>query len=226
MAKTHVIIPVLFFTILLVACNGGGSGSALLYSENFDEGNSCFDSNAMDIGALSIENGELILEITEPYSLYWDTCEEVTLTNFTIELDMYDDTSGEGFHFYGLQLRSGSEDGGPDQYYVVRFGMGEGISSASCVGFANENSFEDITKSPSGDSCWVDLPEPIHPGQWNHFEITLDGPMITYKVNDVHVASINDARLTQGSFALLAGTHDEDSARIKFDNIRITALDE
>ena len=101
------------------------------------------------------------------------------------------------------------------------------ISPASCAGIATDSAWIDnLTESPSDDSCWVDLPAGIQPGQWNHFEITANGPELTYKVNDVFVASVNDPRLTQGTIALLAGTHDEDSARVKIDNIRITALEE
>ena len=134
-------------------------------------------------------------------------------------MDVHDDTCDEGFHFLGLQFRG--EPIADQQHYLVRFGLGGASSPDSCDALASDSSFENITESPIADSCWVELPEAFQSGQWNHFEITANGPVITYMVNDIFVASLNDPRLTEGIFALLAGTNSADSARIKIDNIRI-----
>lgn len=234
MTKVHLSIILPVCALLLAACAGGASpppatqevsDASVLYAENFDDGESCFDPEELAFAALSIEEGELIMEVTDSGKLFWSTCEEVLLDNFTFEMDVYDDTSAGGFHFFGLQFRKDPVEGGSNQYYLVRFGLGEGPSTASCAGLASDSAWiANLTASPSGDSCWVDLPERIEPGQWNHFEITADGPVLTYKVNDVFVASVDDPRLTQGTIALFAGTHSGDSARFKIDNISITEL--
>ena len=236
MTKGHASIILPVCALLLIACAGGESPPvatekvsdvSVLYAENFDDGESCFDPEVLAFAALSIENGELIMEVTDSGKLFWSTCEEVMLDNFTFEMDVYDDTSAEGFHFFGLQFRKDPVEGGSAQYYLVRFGLAEGSSPASCAGMATDSAWiANLTESPSDDSCWVDLPERIEPGQWNHFEITANGPVLTYKVNDVFVASVDDPRLAQGTIALLAGTHSGDSARVKIDNIRITTLEE
>jgi len=200
------------------------SDVSLLLVENFDDAETCFNREVAPYDVLEIENGEFIMGVNESAGLIWSTCEGLELDNFTFEMDVYDETGGEGFRFFGLQFRKGSAGDGSDQYYLVRFGFGGDRSPASCVGLASDSSWIDnLTQSTSGDSCWVDLSDPIQPGEWNHFEITTNGSEITYKVNDALVSSVNDSRLTQGRVALLAGTNDEDNARFKIDNIRITA---
>ena len=247
MTKIRSSIILFVYTFLLIACAGveepaaestvdaptpfveeptaeSTDDASLLFVENFDSEETCFNREIVPYDVLEIENGEFIMGVNESAGLIWSTCEGLELDNFTFEMDVYDETSGEGFHFFGLQFRKGPVDGGSNQYYLVRFGLGGGDSPASCAGIASDNSWIDnLTESPSGDSCWVDLPELIQPGEWNHIEITANGSEITYKVNDISVTSVNDTRLTRGTIALFAGTHDEDSARIKIDNIRITA---
>lgn len=236
MTKAHLSIIFFVGVLLLTACAGGESlpadaekvsDAAVLYTENFDDGESCFDPNMADFADLSIENGELIIEINESSKFAWSPCTDVVLDNFTFEMDVYDDTSAEGFHFFGLQLRREPGEGSARQYYLIRFGLGEDPTPASCAALATDSSWiANLTESPSDDSCWVDLPDPIQPGEWNHFEISANGPVLTFAVNDAVVASVSDSRLTQGTIALLAGTHEADSARVKVDNIRITALAE
>ena len=236
MSKAHSSIILLVCALLLAACAGGESlppatektsDAFVLYAENFDDGQSCFDPETLAFASLSIEDGELIIDMTDSAKLFWSTCEEVMLDNFAFEMDVYDDTSAEGFHFFGLQFRKDPAEDGSAQYYLVRLGLGGGSSPASCAGMASDSAWiANLTESPSDDSCWVDLPEGIEPGQWNHVEITANGPVITYKVNDVFVASVTDPRLTEGTIALLAGTHAGDSARVKIDNVRITSPEE
>jgi hypothetical protein len=222
--------------LLLAACAGDESpptnaekanDATVLYTENFDDGESCFDPNMADFAGLSLENGELIIEIKESSKFAWSPCADVVLDNFTFEMDVYDDTSVEGFRFFGVQLRKEPGEGSSKQYYLIRFGLGEDPTPAACAALATDNTWiANLTESPSDDSCWLDLPEPIQPGEWNHFEITANGPELTFAVNDIFVASVNDSRLSQGTIALFAGTHEADSARVKIDNIRVTALEE
>jgi len=236
MTKAHLSIVLFVGVLLLTACARGESSSsdaekagdsAVLYAENFDDGESCFDPTMADFAVLSIENGELIININESSKFAWSPCEDVVLDNFTFEMDVYDDTSVEGFHFFGLQIRKEPGEDRSRQYYLIRFGLGEDPTPASCAALATDSTWIDnLTESPSDDSCWVDLPEPIQPGEWNHIEITANGPVLTFEVNGNFVASVNDSRLTQGTIALFAGTHEADSARVKIDNIRITALEE
>lgn len=236
MTKAHSSIVLFVSILLLTACAGGESpppnaeevsNATMLYTENFDDGESCFDPNMADFAALSIENGELIIDINESNKFIWTACEEVVLDNFTYEMDVYDDTSAEGFRFFGVQLRKEPGEGRSRQYYLIRFGLGDDPTPASCAALATDNSWIDnLTQSPTDDSCWVDLPKPIQPGEWNHFKISANGSELTFEVNDTFVASVTDSRLTEGTIALLAGTHEADSARIKIDNIRITAPEE
>lgn len=79
----------------------------MLYAENFDNGESCFDPEVLAFATLSIENSELLMEVTDSRKLFWSTCEEVMLDNFTFEMDVNDDTSAEGFHFFGLRSATG-----------------------------------------------------------------------------------------------------------------------
>jgi len=197
---------------------------AALYSEDFEDGSSCFEEAQLQNASLALENGELIVEISNSGELLWSTCEELELSNFTIELDIFDDSSAPGFHYFGLQLRSEASADGTLNWYEVHFGLGEGFVPAFCSGLATESTFESFTESLYDDSCWVDLPVRIEAGQWNHFEISANGPVLTYSVNGTFIASLNDARIEQGNFGLLAGTFDSESSRIKFDNIRITTL--
>jgi len=224
MLKAYPSIIVIIFAVLLAACSGGSSSSSLPFVENFDDEETCLNRDVASFGVLEIENGEFIIGVNAVNQLVWSTCEEIVLDNFTFEMDFYDETNGEGFRFIGLQFRKGPVNGGSNQYYLVRFGMGGSASPTSCVGMASDNSWIDnLTKSPDGNSCWVDLPMPIQPNEWNHVEITANGSEITYKVNNVLVTTVDDSRLTEGVIALFAGTHDEDNARFKIDNIRITA---
>jgi len=224
MRKANPFITLFICIFLLTACGGGRGSASLPFVENFDDEETCFNRDVESFGVLDIENGEFIIGVKAYNQLVWATCEDVLLDDFTFEMDFYDETDGDGFHFFGLQFRKGPVDGGYNQYYLVRFGLGGGDPPASCAGMASANSWIDnLTESPSGDSCWLKLPEPVQSGEWNHVEITANGADITYKLNDVLITSVNDTRLTQGVIALFAGTHDEDNARIKIDNIRITA---
>lgn len=224
MTKAQPGIILFVCAFLLTACSGGVGAASLPFVENFDDEETCFNRDVASFGVLEIENGEFIIEVNDRNKLVWSTCEGMLLDDFTIEMDVYDETGGEDFRFFGVQFRKGPADGGSDQYYLVRFGLGGGEPPASCAGLASDSSWIDnLTQSPSGDSCWVELSDSIQPGEWNHVEITASGPEITYKVNDEPVTGVNDARLTRGVIALFAGTHDEDSARFKIDNIRITA---
>lgn len=227
---SKVLSSILFICAFLLAACAGVEQSATEsvsdvsepFVENFDDEETCFNRDVDSRGVLDIENGEFIVGVKANNQLVWATCEDVMLDDFTFEMDFYDETEGEGFRFFGLQFRKGPVEGS-NQYYLVRFSLGGDEPPASCVGMASDNSWIDnLTESPDGNSCWVDLPMPIQPNEWNHVSITANGSEITYKLNDVLVASVNDSRLTQGLIALYAGTHDEDNARVKIDNIRIT----
>jgi hypothetical protein len=202
------------------------SDDSALYAEDFEDGTSCFEPAQLQNASLGLENGELIIDVTSSGELIWSTCEEVQLSDFSIELDIYDDTTAAGFHYFGLLFRSEPAADGSLNWYEVHFGLGEGFSPAFCSGLATETTFESFTESIYDDSCWVDLPERIEAGQWNHFEISANGPVLTYSVNGTFIAALNDPRIEQGNFGLLAGTFDGEASRIKFDNIRITTLTE
>ena len=200
--------------------------TSLLYAEDFDDGASCFAQESLENASLQLENAEMVIDVQSADQIIWSICEDVELSDFTIAVDILDDSSSEGFHYFGVILRSEPVDDESNQWYEINFGLGEGFTPAFCAGVGSESTFESFTESLYDDSCWVDLPERIEAGQWHHFEIRADGPVLTITVNDTFVAALNDPRIQQGVFGLSAGTFDAESAHIKFDNIQITALDE
>lgn len=218
--------------ILLAACAGGedpGSGAdlaALPITESFDDAGSCFNLDSGDASNLRIESGELVLELNNDFGLEWSTCEDVQLENFTLELDVYDDSNSDSFHFFGVQFRRSPQDGGGFQNYVARIGLGEGGPSA-CIGLASNSSWiSDLTHSPDGDTCWIEMNAPFHAGDWNTFAVTVDGPEIRLALNGVEVASASDDRLEAGVFAILLGTHEAETARFRVDNVRVSSVGE
>lgn len=231
--------PIYLVTILLLsACAGKEqptsvteteSDATVLYEDNFEDGESCFNLEVSpDVGVLSIERGEFTMGVNRSRALVYATCEGLVLDNFRLDMDVIDDTSDSGFRFYGLQFRKQSSEGPADvanSHYLFRLGQEKGTTPASCAGLAtNRNWLEDLTESPDGDSCWVDLSESIPAGQWVHHTITADGPELTYAVNDVVVARVSDSRLSQGAIALFVGAHEAENVRVRIDNFRITAL--
>ena len=228
MKALHRIIHVSLLLILLTACAGGEDPdpgadiAALPFTESFEDADSCFNLNSGDTSDLRIENGELVMALNTDFGLEWSTCQDLQLDNFTLKLDVYDDSASDDFYFFGVQFRRTPQDGGGFQNYVARIGLG-GDGPSACLGLASNNSWvSDLTQSPSGDSCWIEMDAPFHAGEWNHFELTANGPEIRLALNGVEVASASDDRLTWGAFAILLGTHEADAAGFRVDNVRVS----
>jgi hypothetical protein len=194
------------------------------FFEDFEDGESCFDLETLEFAEAEIINGELIVQVNEIFSLVWFTCSEVFIDNFTLELDIIDESDSAGFRFFGVQIRKNLGEGSSQDHYIVRFGLGDNSPPKSCVAFASESSFENITGIPGSSSCWVDLQNPFESGEWIHVQLTVIGSQIAYSIDGEDVLMVEDSRQLEGSFALLAGTNSAEVARFKIDNIQIAAI--
>jgi hypothetical protein len=113
----------------------------------------------------------------------------------------------------GAQKKGSKKGGGPAHYEVqIRDKVTEGASAnyltASLAGMA---------MAPADAT--------IRPGEWNSYEITIDGDHMVVVYNGRQTAEANDSQLTTGAIALeSAHPVDPPEATIEFRNIKIKRL--
>ena len=244
MRNPHLYFMLPVCLLLLAACTGTDSPTTspepppaatatpietILYEEGFDDSETCFNLDVdPGLGSLQIANGELVMGINQPSTFIYATCEDVEMSDFKFEMDVFDESGQAAFHFYGLQFRKGVPDGSTamtNHYYLFRLGQAEDARTAVCAGLATDRSWEEnLTEAADGSSCWLELAAPIPTGQWNHHAIEAKGTELSYSVNDTVIAQITHTELIAGRVALFIGTHEAESARVRVDNVRITEL--
>jgi hypothetical protein len=86
-------------------------------------------------------------------------------------------------------------------------------------------------QAPTGSLGWeflVDWTESqaIHRGrETNRLRVELNGPTMTFWVNDVELATVSDERYTEGDVGVIAGTfYDEPGTHVLFDNFSVEPL--
>lgn len=203
----------LFVAILVVvlgaACGGDGdAGDAVAFSDDFEAPGGWHTSSDPEVD-ISYSDGSLGIEIKVIDRVAWSVAGR-SVSDGIVSVDATP-VGGPDDNAYGLVARHVDDRNfyrfeiSADGYYAVQAPTGS-------VGW---EFLVDWTESPA-----------IHRGrETNRLSVKLDGPAMTFFVNDVELVSVTDERYSQGDVGVIAGTfYVEAGTHILFDAFSIEPL--
>lgn len=156
----------------------------------------------------AVINERMLININEPQTMQYAALNKPIFNNFTLEVDAVQVT-GSPESSYGVLFRMSS----PAEFY--RFAIrGDGLYMIE-------------RHDPDGWTRFMKDWEPtnaIHQGvgQNNHIKVIAEDSALSFYVNDIIVAQLNDSRYTEGNIALDAGTFGQTNLQVAFDNVLVT----
>jgi hypothetical protein len=187
---------------LLAAC---GSGEQLPWSDEFSDPSSGWKTESDSSAEVTYQDGAVRVFVKAPNSLAWASAGR-TFSDFhlTVEATQF---AGPDDNEYGVLVRM--ED--PDHFY--RFSIsGDGYY---LVGKYDGAEWENLT----GDWTTSDA---IHQGAaTNTLEVICQGATMTFIVNGVQLAQVEDSDYARGDIGLYTGTFFEPDVEVHFDNLRV-----
>lgn len=190
---------------LLAACGGQ-------YRETFD---SRLDWNINGNSGVSggVEDGEMLISVDFPGSMFWTTAGRRNLANGTFEVEAQV-REGSSETAYGLIFRA--EDNARDFYYFVVSADGY-YSIGGCIEECEDNQF-----IPIAPEMWI-LTNMITPNanEKHTLRVEANGSDLAYFIDDVEIGRFSDTTLTAGDVGLFVQTFDS-GATVAFDNLTFT----
>jgi hypothetical protein len=207
-----VIIPILCFTLLLMACSQPAAdpaipGADVIFSEEFTAGEANgWQTESDDLGYTAVVNEQMVIELTAPNVLQYVTLAEPIFDDFILEVDATQ-LAGPTEGSYGVLFRMSS----PGQFY--RFDL-------------TSNGLY-IVERRNGDGTWARLVEDWVPSPairqglnaTNRLRVSAVGPSLSFYINDQLVQQLTDQTYLSGQLALDAGTFGQPSLQVAFDNL-------
>jgi hypothetical protein len=195
---------VVLAALLLVACAGGGEG-ALPWSDDFSNPTSGWKTESDSSAEVAYQNGAMRIFVKTPNSLAWASAGR-TFSDLRLTVEATQ-VAGPDDNEYGVLMRM--QD--PDHFYLFSI-SGDGYYLVSKYdGKERENLTGDWSTSDA-----------IHRGAaTNTLEVICQGSTMTFVVNGVQLAQIEDADYRTGDIGLYAGTFFEPGAEVHFDNLRV-----
>lgn len=192
-----------------VACGANGDeAESIAYSEDFSAPASWHTSSDPEVD-ISYHDGGLGIEIKVIDRVAWSVAGR-SVADGVVSVDATP-VGGPDDNAYGIVARH------VDDRSFYRFEI-------SADGYY-------AIQAPTGSLGWeflVDWTESsaIQKGrETNRLRVELNGPTMTFWVNDVELASVSDERYTEGDVGVIAGTfYDEPGTHVLFDNFSVEPL--
>ena len=199
---------VLLSLLLLAACSGQ-------YRETFD---SRLDWAVNGNNGVSgrVEEGEFLLSVDFPGSMFWTTAGRRNLANGVYEVEGQV-ISGSSETAYGLVFRA--EDSARNFYYFLVSSDGY-YSIGGCMEECVDNQF-----IPIAPEMWI-LTDTITPNANDRhtLRVEADGSVLAYFIDGVEIGRFTDTTLAAGDIGLFVQTFDS-GATVAFDNLTFTPSD-
>lgn len=221
MASGRPIAPLLLALgalLALAACSGGVTNpgpsvadSDLLHGDVFEpENTGPWFLEGDEFGSTTIQDGRLVIDVSQASALQYSTLEEPTFDNFDllVETQLLE---GGSAATYGLLFRMA----GPEQFYRFELtGDGRYVVERRDAGGRWQRLVDGWQKSAAIMTGH---------GAMNRLRVTADGPAMAFYVNDELLQEVQDSTYSGGNIALDAGTFGGQRTIVAFDNLAIRA---
>ena len=195
--------------VLCVACGANGEeAESIAYSEDFAAPGSWHTSADPEV-EISYHDGGLGIEIKVIDRVAWSVAGR-SVSDGIVSVDATP-VDGPDDNAYGIVARH------VDDRSFYRFEI-------SADGYY-------AIQAPTGSLGWeflvdwTESPAILKGRQTNTLSVTLDGPTMTFWVNEIELASVTDERYAKGDVGVIAGTfYDEPGTHILFDNFDVEPL--
>ncbi|HET90635.1 MAG TPA: DUF1080 domain-containing protein [Chloroflexi bacterium] len=194
--------------LLLVACGSGGGGEMLPWSDDFSDPTSGWRAESDATAEVGYRDGVMRVLVAVPNSLAWASAErQFSDFHLTVEATQ---VAGPDDNEYGVLVRVKD----PNHFY--RF-------SISGDGYYQISVYDDgVWQVLSGDD-WLPSDAINHGMATNRLEVIGQGVMMTFVVNGVQLAQVQDGRYAKGDIGLYAGSFFEPNVEVYFDNLHVDA---
>jgi len=189
---------------LLTACGGGGP---LPWSDDFSDPASGWQTESDASAKVDYHEGTMRVLVEAPNCSAWAWVDR-EFSDFRLSVEATQ-ISGPDDNEYGVQVRMVDHD----RFY--RF-------SISGDGYYQVSKRDGATEEPLS-SEWPES-DAIHLGEaTNHLEVVCQGAKMTFFVNGVQLAQVEDADYRRGDIGLYAGAFRDPGAgvEVRFDNLRV-----
>ena len=192
--------------VLLSACAHASDTSAL-FEDSFDDARNGWTLTSNAQADVAIKSGQLFITVKKPDSLAWTTARGKSFDDFTLDIDATS-PAGPDDNDYGVIVRHADDD----NFYRFEI-SGDG--------------YYNIQKRAKGK--WEKLVPDWTPSHairkgrvTNHLRVTCAGDLMTFSVNQIQLAQIQDTLSARGSIGLLVGTLIQPDVQVAFDNLKVT----
>ncbi len=193
--------------LLLTACGGGPKDVS--WGDDFSDPESGWLAESDSSAEVGYQDGVMRVFVKAPNRLAWASAGR-ELADFHLAVEATQ-VSGPDDNEYGVLARMSD----PDHFYCF---------SISGDGYYQVSKYEAGTRTPlAGD--WTPS-DAINTGAaTNILEVNCNGAMLTFVVNGVQVAQVEDDTYSKGDIGLYAGAFFDPDVEVYFDNLSITTAD-
>ncbi len=196
------LIVILGLSLLTACANSGGTS----WSDDFSDPGSGWQTESDASAEVAYHEGTLRVLIQAPNRLAWAWAErEMSNFHLTVEASQ---VAGPDDNEYGVLVHM--QD--PQHFYQF---------SISGDGYYLIGKYDGDTWEPLSGDDWA-MSEAIHQGNaTNKLEIQCQGSQMTFWVNGVQLATVQDDKYSRGDIGLYAGSFFEPGVEIRFDNLLV-----
>jgi hypothetical protein len=203
MGRKWLVTTLVMLVTLLVACSGR---EPLAWSDDFSDPASGWRTESDATAEVAYRDGKMHVFIKATNRLAWAFVER-GLSDFRLTVDATQ-AAGPDDNEYGVLVRM------KDTSHFYCF-------SVSGDGYYQVSKFGDEGRQAMSDD-WA-ASDAIHTGTaTNRLEVICQGAQMTFLVNGVQLAQVEDADYRRGDIGLYAGTFFEPDVEVHFDNLSVT----
>jgi Tfp pilus assembly protein PilW len=187
----------------------GVTDSDLLFADTFGpESSGAWVLEGDEVGSTAIQDGRLVIDVTQSNSMQYATLDEPTFTDFDLVVEAQ---LVEGGYEATYGLLFGMVD--PEQFYRFELtGDGHFVVERRDTGGAWQRLISGWENSPAILSGQ---------GAMNSLRVTTEGPAMQFYVNEQLLTEVQDGNYSGGKIALDAGTFGAQRTIVAFDNLAI-----
>ena len=177
------------------------------FADSYDDTRNSWTLIHNDQADIVVEGGQLRVTVKQPDSLAWSIAVGKTFDNFTLDVDATP-LAGPDDNDYGVIVRHVDDD----NFYRFEI-SGDGYFN---VQQRQKGKWEKLIPD------WT-ASEVIHKGKTlNHLSVVCAGSSLTFYVNQVQLAQINDNSFARGQVGLFVGTLAQPGVQVAFDNLAVS----
>ena len=191
--------------VLLLAACAAGAGDGLPWADDFSNPASGWQAESDSSAEVGYSDGGMRILVKVPNSLAWASAGRALSDSYlTVEATQI---AGPDDNEYGVMVRM------QDPQHFYRF-------SISGDGYYLVSKYDGQEWRPLGTD-WTPS-DAIHPGAaTNLLGVVCQGAQLTFLVNGVQLAQVEDKSYTRGDIGLYAGSFFEPDVEVQFDNLRV-----